>query len=44
MIETRLLVYFLTIAQEETISKAADTLHITVHLIQADEGLRRSTG
>lgn len=29
MIETRLLVYFLTIAQEETISKAADTLHIT---------------
>lgn len=29
MIETRLLVYFLTIAQEETISKAAETLHIT---------------
>ena len=28
MIETRLLVYFLTIAQEETISKAAETLHI----------------
>ncbi|MBS4913979.1 MAG: LysR family transcriptional regulator [Veillonella sp.] len=29
MIETRLLLYFLTIAQEETISKAAETLHIT---------------
>lgn len=29
MIETRLLQYFLTIAQEGTISKAAETLHVT---------------